>query len=661
MGQPQGKHRKDEGRVSHTPRLRPKPPSAPQERGPAPIPEGNRDSQKLFTAKPPLIGKASSKQLMSQSFTDKDLSNPFGPLALIAQNEGWGQQGGIGFTCYNCRALILGRERAVLNQEPLHRCPNCQKVSASLVAARISPIQPSHAKWMPYATVDHCYHWIRVLNSDEEEGLKKEINDLLALEQSELEEMISKMDVELDSLKSKYEDAVKEELAQYVIVYRMWDPRVRAEDGYIRERLRSGTVFWTRVGKYREDPTEWKDRLVHAETLVQVSQLPLAKRLKWLRNNLDALRYVDPYEGPMRVFVNRESLLEDASNWILALKDRDKWRTCRYEFHNEPAMDSGGVAKEWYRLVCDSCFQPGYGLFERIDLDDVTYSFNPASGLYNPERHLYYFRFAGRILAKAIFEGCFVEAHLSKVVYKHIIGRPCSFEDLKYIDSNIYRSFSAMLEDPEIIEELFLTFSYTSTDSLGTTTTIELKPGGEEIDVTKENVSEYIKLYIKHVMYDRISVQLDHFLNGFHEIIPQPLLSVLDHEEFEALMCGVSKVDVDDWRKNVTYRGEFKDTGEDHQVIQWFWEVVSEFESQDRSKLLQYITGSSRVPMSGFKGFEEGDSLLISIESISPEESVFPRAHTCFNRLELPLYTDKEELRKRVSEAMQLQNGFNLE
>ena len=114
-------------------------------------------------------------------------------------------------------------------------------------------------------------------------------------------------------------------------------------------------------------------------------------------------------------------------------------------------------------------------------------------------------------------------------------------------------------------------------------------------------------------------------------------------------------------RKNVTYRGEFKEPGEEHQVIQWFWEVVSELSQEDRSKLLQYITGSSRVPMNGFAGFEEGDSLLISIESISVDDSIFPRAHTCFNRLELPVYEDKEELHRRVTEAMQLQNGFNLE
>lgn len=327
----------------------------------------------------------------------------------------------------------------MLNQEPLLRCPECQKVNASLVAARICPQPPGHAKWMMYASEDHCYRWIRVLCEEEEASFKEELATLLAMEQSNLEDMITAMDVELDSLKSSFEDAVQEELVQYVVVYRMWNPQIRSQDGYIREQLRSGNIYWTRVGKYRGDPLEWTERPIDTDTLMRVSQLPLEKRLKWFRNNMDALRYVDEYEGPLRVFVNRESLLEDASNWILALQDQDKWRTCRYEFVGEPAMDSGGVAKEWYRLVCDSCFQPGYGLFERIDLEDVTYSFNPASGLYNPERHLYYYRFAGRILAKAIFEGCFVEAHLSKVVYKHILGRPCSFDDLQFLDSSVYK------------------------------------------------------------------------------------------------------------------------------------------------------------------------------------------------------------------------------
>ena len=36
------------------------------------------------------------------------------------------------------------------------------------------------------------------------------------------------------------------------------------------------------------------------------------------------------------------------------------------------------------------------------------------------------------------------------------------------------------------------------------------------------------------------------------------------------------------------------------EIAKWFWSIVTEFENVQRAKLLQYVTGSSRVPISGF-------------------------------------------------------------
>lgn len=375
------------------------------------------------------------------------------------------------------------------------------------------------------------------------------------------------------------------------------------------------------------------------------------------------MMYEDEYEGPLRVTVKRDKLLEAAANWINALHEVDKWRTTRYEFHNEPAMDSGGVAKEWYRLVCDSIFKPQYGLFVRTKSEDVSYDFNPQSGLYQPERHLYYFRFAGRILAKAILEGCFVESHLSKVIYKHLVKEPLTFQDIAHVDPVLYSSLQYTVEEAsaEELEALDLRF-VTTVDEMGVPLEVELKKGGQEIVVTKENLPEYVTLLTKYYLHDRYRIQVDVFLKGFHEIIPPSLLVVLNHEELEKVMCGETTIDVDDWKEHVTYRGVYKKRGVNHESIQWFWNVVAnKLTEEEKQKLLQFITGSSRVPVGGFRNFQEGNSLLISIESISQTQSVYPRAHTCFNRLELPIYQSEDELELRLRDSLEYTNGFNLE
>ena len=68
--------------------------------------------------------------------------------------------------------------------------------------------------------------------------------------------------------------------------------------------------------------------------------------------------------------------------------------------------------------------------------------------------------------------------------------------------------------------------------------------------------------------------------------------------ELELLMCGIGCIDVKDWKTNTVYKGDYHPN---HIVIQWYWRVVLSFSNEMRSRLLQFVTGTSRVPMNGFK------------------------------------------------------------
>lgn len=62
------------------------------------------------------------------------------------------------------------------------------------------------------------------------------------------------------------------------------------------------------------------------------------------------------------------------------------------------------------------------------------------------------------------------------------------------------------------------------------------------------------------------------------------------------LLGGLSQIDSEDWKKNTEYDG-YSPTD---QVILWFWKAVENYDEEMRARLLQFVTGTSKVPMNGF-------------------------------------------------------------
>ena len=141
-------------------------------------------------------------------------------------------------------------------------------------------------------------------------------------------------------------------------------------------------------------------------------------------------------------------------------------------------------------------------------------------------------------------------------------------------------------------------------------------------------------------------------------------LSVFDYRELELLICGLPNINVNDWRDHTHYRGAYASKGARHKVIQWFWETLESASQEQRARFLQFCTGTSRVPVQGFAALQGNDGNIkpFTIESIKLTESVFPKAHTCFNRIELPLYKSREQLIKYITTTIQMDvTGFGIE
>ena len=105
----------------------------------------------------------------------------------------------------------------------------------------------------------------------------------------------------------------------------------------------------------------------------------------------------------------------------------------------------------------------------------------------------------------------------------------------------------------------------------------------------------------------------------------------------------------DDWTKFTDYRGyEMND-----EVIQWFWTCVRSWPPERKSRLLQFATGTSRIPVNGFKDLQGSDGPRRFTIEKSGDPSQLPKSHTCFNRIDLPPYKDYASLEQKLTLAVE--------
>lgn len=86
-------------------------------------------------------------------------------------------------------------------------------------------------------------------------------------------------------------------------------------------------------------------------------------------------------------------------------------------------------------------------------------------------------------------------------------------------------------------------------------------------------------------------LQIDSFLEGFHELVPSELISIFDAQELELLISGLPDIDLDDLRAHTDYQGYKASDPE----ITYFWNVLKSFSKQEKALFLQFVTGTSKV------------------------------------------------------------------
>uniref|UniRef100_A0A668AQ77 E3 ubiquitin-protein ligase n=1 Tax=Myripristis murdjan TaxID=586833 RepID=A0A668AQ77_9TELE len=295
----------------------------------------------------------------------------------------------------------------------------------------------------------------------------------------------------------------------------------------------------------------------------------------------------------VKITVSRQTLFEDSFQQIMALKPYDLRRRLYVIFRGEEGLDYGGLAREWFFLLSHEVLNPMYCLFEYAGKSNYCLQINPASTI-NPD-HLSYFCFIGRFIAMALFHGKFIDTGFSLPFYKRMLNKKLILKDLESIDPEFYNSLIWIRDNN--IEECGLEM-YFSVDMeiLGKITSHDLKPDGTNVLVTEENKEEYISLMAEWRFSRGVEGQTKAFLDGFNEVVPLQWLQYFDEKELEVMLCGMQEVDLQDWQRNTVYRHYTRNS---KQII-WFWQLVKEVDNEVRLRLMQFVTGTCRLPLGGF-------------------------------------------------------------
>ncbi|EDO08662.1 HECT-domain (ubiquitin-transferase) family protein [Babesia bovis T2Bo] len=354
--------------------------------------------------------------------------------------------------------------------------------------------------------------------------------------------------------------------------------------------------------------------------------------------------------------IRRSHIVEDGMHTLGCLNATQLKQQFRVIFMDETGVreegvDGGGLFKEFLSHLCSIILDPEYGLFGETSYDQ-SFLPSPNSAMFHGD-HLSIFKFVGKVIGKAVYEHILIEQVPSRMLANIMMNIRNRLYEIKFYDPDLYRHLLSLREmSAEDIESLGLTFT-TTVSSCGGSEQLDIIPGGSDIQVTIENVDRFLFEFAHFKCNTLIKEQTTAFLSGFCQLIPLDWIQMFTPHELVHVISGADNaVDINDMRKNTTYSGGYTSYSN---VIVWFWELMNDFDEEERRTFLWFVTSCRRPPLMGFK--QLNPPFCITRDLIQDN---LPTAATCTNLLKLPEYDTKSLLRSKLMDAMTMSKGFGL-
>ncbi|PCH36373.1 hypothetical protein WOLCODRAFT_28515 [Wolfiporia cocos MD-104 SS10] len=290
---------------------------------------------------------------------------------------------------------------------------------------------------------------------------------------------------------------------------------------------------------------------------------------------------------------------------------------------------------------------------------------SPASlGNDGGHKRTHIFRVIGQFVAKAMLDSRIIDLSFNKVFLKLALGEevPLTVDTLRRVDPDLATSL-AKIQDFAMtktqndkllrklgvvgdiqVEDLALDFTIPGYD-------IEIRPGGRDTAVTSENVSEYIYEVLDAILGKGAQLQAKAFREGFSKVFPITDLQAFTTDEL-VMLFGNSE---EDWSPETLSEALKADHGfnVESRAIRDLLEIMSEFDGPSRRSYLQFITGSPRLPIGGFRGLNPPLTVVRKPhEAPLTADDYLPSVMTCVNYLKLPEYSSKAVMKEKLHIAM---------
>jgi len=356
--------------------------------------------------------------------------------------------------------------------------------------------------------------------------------------------------------------------------------------------------------------------------------------------------------------VRRENLVKSSLLAVLGAHPSELVaREFSVRFQGEDGLDYGGVRREWFSLlsteivaardldltVWDKRIQCKGSLFEQA----------PDRSLLLRDMPVDFYVALGRLLAMSLIHEAAFPIGLCFVVFKYILRTSITATDLRALDPEFYQFRLAALLAPggakKMEEMLGEPLTFVSAASSWGTEGVRLCKDGDKIVVSELNKMDYAKLLSEHYLCGNTRHQLQALVTGFWDLCPLKALKNMDSKDLQALIMGPTEaLDVDALKKNAKFQPERTDLPQ----FDWFFEAVKNLSAEEAVRLVQFFSGSSKVPDDGFRP----PFTLVVNNSWDTEQ--LPIAHTCANMICIPSYPSLLILAEKLSQALANSTGF---
>ncbi|XP_076028585.1 E3 ubiquitin-protein ligase HERC2 isoform X2 [Oratosquilla oratoria] len=322
-------------------------------------------------------------------------------------------------------------------------------------------------------------------------------------------------------------------------------------------------------------------------------------------------------------------------------------RVWKVKFVGESVDDCGGGYSESVAEMCDELMNGSLPLLiptpngrDEAGTSRDCFLFNPQA---NSQHHTNMFTFLGVMMGIAIRTGSPLSLNLAEPVWKQLAGMPLNPADITEVDRH-YVPGLMCVQQMEGDDKAFVSLDlpFTTTSAAGH----EVSLSSRYTRVSPANRHEYVRLALNYRLHE-FDAQVASVRRGMSRVVPVPLLSLFTPYELETMVCGSPDIPLNLLKSVATYKGVEASS----QLVSWFWEVMEEFTTAERSLFLRFVWGRTRLPRT-IADFRGRDFVFQVLDKYSPPDNFLPESYTCFFLLKMPRYSCKAVLREKLKYAI---------